>query len=159
MLYFICMQHRSRTLAPLLSFVIVCALGIAWTVSASSSSPQEYALYTNERCHFSFVLPAGMTVETHDNSDNGQTFQFTDPAGDFFFQVGTTPYTQLDVLLEEEGLPNKSFDQSTELGVINVFRGDVFRVWFVRNGTFYSASTLPQNEARFIDILKTWQFD
>jgi hypothetical protein len=56
---------RSKLIAPLLSLSIVAALGIAWTVSASSAAPEQYANYRNDRWHFSLVVPAGTRVDSH----------------------------------------------------------------------------------------------
>jgi hypothetical protein len=153
---------RTRLIAPLLSLTIVAALGIAWTVwtvSASVASPQEYALYTNDRWHFSLVVPAGMRVDTQDDADNGQTLQFLDATGNLQFQIGTVPYTQLDLAIGEEGVASNAIDQSTELGVVNIFRGDLFKVWFVREGVIYEVIAMNDDEGWLVEILKTWQFD
>jgi hypothetical protein len=150
---------KSKLLAPLLSLSVVTALGIAWTVSASSAAPEQYALYKNDRWHFSLVVPAGMTVSTQDDPDNGQTIQFIDQASNYLFEIGATPYTQLDVALGEEGGPSNTSDQSTELGVVNVFHGDLYKVWFVHDGTFYVVTALARDEAWLINILQSWQFD
>jgi hypothetical protein len=144
--------------------VLICVL--AFTVYASQSSvstnsatSEQSAIYTNDRWHFSIFVPAATTVSTQDDPDGGQSIQLLDPLGNVEIQIGTTPYTQLDVALGEEGAPSNTADQSSELGVVNVFRGDIVKVWFVKDGTFYIVSAMPQNEPQLMQILKTWQFD
>jgi len=81
--------------APLVAFAIATALGIAWTVSASSAAPQQYASYHNDRWHFSLAAPLDVTVETFDYADGGQQFSFGNGSGTQLFTVTAVPYSQL----------------------------------------------------------------
>jgi hypothetical protein len=58
----------------------------------------------------------------------------------------------------EAGAPSNTSEQSIELGAINILRGDIVKVWFVKDGTFYIASAMPCNETQLMQILKSWQF-
>ena len=52
----------------------------------------------------------------------------------------------MDVALGTEGAPVRTSDQSTSLGVINVYRDDTVAYSFQRNGITYTVMTLPGSE-------------
>jgi hypothetical protein len=87
---------RTKLFTPLLSLAIVAALGVAWTVSASSAAPQ-YASYHDDRWHFSLTAPADMKVETFDYAYGGEQLSFANPSGTELFTVTAVPYSQLDL--------------------------------------------------------------
>ena len=89
--------HFKALTLPLLPIAIVAALGIAWTVSASSPVPQQYANYTNDRWHYSLAVPADMKVSKYEREGDGQTVQFTDASADKELMISAWPYSQLDV--------------------------------------------------------------
>jgi hypothetical protein len=94
-----CRHTSTKLLVPFLSLSIVTALGIAWTVSASSG-PQQYASYHNDRWHFSLAAPADMKVETFSYADGGEQLSFANPGGEVF-TITAVPYSQLDLVLGE----------------------------------------------------------
>jgi hypothetical protein len=73
-----------------------------------------------------------------------------------------TPYTQMDVALGEEGTPDANTDQSTNLGIVNVYRDDMYSVSFHRNGIMYTVTTgdidADRNALWLLPILQSWQF-
>jgi hypothetical protein len=88
----------------------------------------------------------------------GQTLQFTDATADNLFQITAEPYTDLDVALGEEGAASTAADQPDTLGIVHVFRNDMFEITFVKNGISYVVQTLPENATSTLDILKSWEF-
>ena len=151
-------MHR-RFVAPVLAFAIATALGIGWTVSASSVPPQQYASYHNDRWHFSLAAPADVKVETFDYADGGQQFSFGNASGTELFTVTAVPYSQLDITLGREGEPSAASDQPDHLEIVNFTRTDLFKVWFNKGGVLYIVGATADQEVWLRDILKTWQFD
>jgi hypothetical protein len=152
-------RHASRLVPPLLIAAIVAALGIAWTVSAGSAAPEQYASYHNDRWHFALVAPADMKVEALDYADGGQQLSFANTSGTEIFTVAAVPYAQLDLVLDREGAPTAMSDQPDHLEIVNFTRTDFFKVWFSKNGVLYIVGASTDQEAWLRNILKTWQFD
>lgn len=84
--------HFKALAVPLLLIAIV-ALGIGWTVSASSAVPEEYANYRNDRWHYSLAIPADMTKTEFEREGGGHTVQFMDATGDKELMISAWPYT------------------------------------------------------------------
>jgi hypothetical protein len=147
-----------RSLAlPLLPMAIT-VLGIAWTVSASSATPELYGNYRSDRWHFSLSAPADMKVETFDFADGGEQLSFANESGEVF-TVTAMPYSQLDLVLDREGSPSVTSDQPDHLEIVNFTRTDFFKVWFSKNGVLYVVGASTDQEAFLRNILKTWQFE
>jgi hypothetical protein len=147
----------TKLLVPFLSLSIVTALGIAWTVSASSG-PQQYASYHNDRWHFSLAAPADIKVKTFNYADGGEQLSFANPGGEVF-TITAVPYSQLDLVLDREGAPSATSDQPDQLEIVNFTRTDFFKVWFTKNGVLYIVGASTDHEPWLRNILKTWQFD
>jgi hypothetical protein len=64
----------------------------------------------------------------------------------------------MDVALGEEGAPSPTTDQSTTLGVINVYHEDTVAYSFHRHGIAYTITTLPGSETWLLPILQSWEF-
>jgi hypothetical protein len=64
----------------------------------------------------------------------------------------------MDVALGEEGAPNAASDQSTSLGIINVYHADTLAFAFHRNGVAYTVTALPDDETWLLPILQSWEF-
>src|SRR5215468_6580416 len=129
------MRFTMRLAGPLFLITVIAALGIGWTVYASATPPQELALYQNDQWHFAIDVPADVTVDDVEDQGEGQMIQFSDPNASHVFEVVAEPYTQMDVMLGEEGRPNDALsDQPMTLGLINVYRDDMLRYAFHRNG-------------------------
>jgi hypothetical protein len=154
MLYWPHMRNRWSFLAP----IAILALGVVWTFSASASTPQEYAEYTNDRWHYALAVPADMTVSEYKYEGDGQTAQFIDGDGNYEFQVSAWRYSQLDLTLGSEGAPALTADQPDHLEIVDVVRDDTFTVLFQKNGIRYVVVALPEHEAWLTDILTTWRF-
>jgi hypothetical protein len=152
------MRQIFRPIAPLLIAAIVAALGIAWTVSASSAAPQQYASYHNDRWHFSEAAPADMHVDTFDYADGGQQLSFANASGTELFTVTAVPYSQLDLTLGREGAPGETSNEPDHLEIVNFTRTDFFKVWFTKEGVLYIVGASADQEMWLRDILKTWQF-
>jgi hypothetical protein len=152
-------RKRLSALASLSLIVSIAVLGIGWTVSANTTKHEQYAHYTNTRWHFSIIGPADMKYAEYDGpGQDSQTIQFSDATADKIFEVTAEPYTQMDVALGEEGTPNPTSDQSTTLGVINVYHADTLAFSFHRKGIAYTVTTLPGNENWLLPILQSWEF-
>jgi hypothetical protein len=154
---------RTNLLTPLLSFSIVTALGIAWTVSASSAAPQEYASYYNMRFGFSLEYPADLTVTESNQSGGQQTIDFLPRSGTGKqFELLAIPYSQVDIAAEEYA-PHDAYgtaDQGLWLRDVNIVADDsTVQMWFVHSGVMYEIVGMKGDEDWLVDILKTWQFD
>ena len=65
----------------------------------------------------------------------------------------------LDVATGEEGTANTNTDQPTGLGVVTVYRDNVFAVSFHRNGVAYTVTAAdPDQMTWLLPILQSWQF-
>src|SRR5437870_6647400 len=115
---------KSRVLAPLIGLAAVALLGIGWTVFASATPAQQLAVYRNDDWHFAIAVPADVKVDDIESQGDAQIIQFSDPNADHVFEVLAAPYSQMDVALGEEGAPNSVSDQSTNLGIIDVYHDD-----------------------------------
>jgi hypothetical protein len=70
------------------------------------------------------------------------------------------PYSQLDVGTGEEGVPNIDNDQPTNLGVVNVYRDNMYSVSFHRNGIAYTITSGANDAATWLlPILQSWEFE
>jgi hypothetical protein len=118
----------------------------------------EYAEYRNDRWHYSLAIPTDLRVSEHEREGGGHSVQFTDATGDKELIISAWPYTQLDLTLGREGTASATSDQPDHLEIVNVLRDDLFKVWFIKNGTLYVVTTLPEYEAWLTEILKTWEF-
>jgi hypothetical protein len=149
----------TRTRIVLASLPLVALLGIAWTASASGSPTATRAIYHNDHWHFAIAVPSDMKVDESEYRQAEQVIQFSDDNG-HWLNVVAAPYTQLDVAIGEEGAPNTNTDQSATLGVVNVYRDNVYSVSFHRNRIAYSVVTNPDDEAvtRLLPILRSWEF-
>jgi hypothetical protein len=158
------MRARLGPLARLTVIAIMIGVAIgglfAYTsrASAEPATSIEYAQYRNDRWHFTIAVPADMTFAEYDGPGDSQTIQFSDASAHKIFEVSAEPYTQMDVALGEEGAPNASSDQSTTLGIINVYHQDTVAYSFHRNGIAYTVTTLPGSEAWLLPILQSWEF-
>src|SRR5262245_50253429 len=114
---------QSRTVTALSLSAVIVALGIAWTASAAGTPNQSLAIYRSEQWHFAIAVPADMKVDTTEQRGVEQIIQFNDGEGRWF-NIVAAPYTQLDVAIGEEAAPNVDSDQSTSLGVVNVYRNE-----------------------------------
>lgn len=117
-----------------------------------------YAEYRNDRWGFSLAVPADMTVGEYEREGNGQSIEFTDATSGRLFMISAWPYTQLDLTLGREGIPNSTSDQPDHLEIVDVARNDLFTVLFQKNGARYVVVTMPELEPWLIEILTTWQF-
>jgi hypothetical protein len=149
---------RRTLFTPLLSLAIVAAIGIAWTVSASSAAPQQLGSYHNDRWRFSLAAPADMKMETFTYADGGEQLSFANANGEVF-TITAVPYSQLDLVLGGEGAPSDVSDQSDHLEIVNFTRTDFFKVWFMKAGVLYIVGASTDQEAWLRNIRKTWQFD
>jgi hypothetical protein len=142
----------------LVSFVIAAVVALDAVHAFAEAPATAYAKYHSDRWHFTIPVPADMKFDEHDGPGDSQTIQFTDATADKTFEVSAEPYTQMDVALGEEGAPNASSDQSTTLGIINVYHADTLAFAFHRNGVAYTVTTLPENESWLLPILQSWEF-
>ena len=147
---------QSRAFAALSLTGLIVALGIAWTASAAGAPHPQVTVYRSEQWHFAVAVPADMKVNDAERRGAEQIIQFNNGNGRWF-SVVAAPYTQLDVGIGEEGAPNTNTDQSTSLGVVNVYRDNVYSVSFHRNGIAYSVVT-SDNESWLVPILQSWEF-
>jgi hypothetical protein len=100
-------RRRLTTLTAFLALTIA-ALGLGWTVSASTAAPQQYARYHNDRWHFTIAVPADMKFAEYDGPGDSQTIQFSDASADRIFEVSAEPYTQMDVALGESTVDGRT---------------------------------------------------
>jgi|KBSSwiStaDraftv2_1062776.scaffolds.fasta_scaffold458075_2 hypothetical protein len=154
---------RLKALAPLIALgIFIATLALIGSYAALASTDPapsaKYALYTNDRWHFSLAVPANMTFAEYDGPESSQTVQFTDQAADKLFQITGLPYMQMDVALGTEGTPSGASDQSTTLGIIDVHRDDTVAYTFHRNGIAYTVTTLRGSESWLLPILQSWEF-
>jgi len=160
---------KLKSLAPLLVLVPLIAVaathaqppaaGDASATSLQSATSQTYSEYRNDRWHFAIVVPSNFTVGNYDRpGDVGQTMQFTDATADNLFQITAEPYTDLDVVLGAEAPAGSASDQPDTLGIVHVFRNDLFEITFVKDGISYVVQTLPENATSTLDILTSWEF-
>jgi len=126
--------------------------------TAASAIEPEYALYTNNRWHYSLAVPASMIVSEHEREGGGQTVQFMDPTVGRELLISAWPYTHLDLTLAREGTPSTHADQPDHLEIVEMLRHDTVSVLFQKNGVRYFVVTLPGHEAWLTDILTTWRF-
>jgi hypothetical protein len=60
----------------------------------------------------------------------------------------------------EEGVPNIDNDQPTNLGVVNVYRDNMYSVSFHRNGIAYTITSGANDAATWLlPILQSWEFE
>ena len=154
---------RPTTLLPIVTpfaaTLIVAAALYAGHAAADRTRAQEYALYTNDRWHFSIAVPAGSTAVEHDRPGGKQIVMFTGPNSNDDFEIIAEPYTQLDVALGTEGAPDTGTDQPTTLGVINAYHDDIYSVSFHRNAIAYTVSSGALSaETWLLPILQSWEF-
>jgi hypothetical protein len=155
------MSARLKPLAfPIVALCIIVA-GVVTYAAHVSAEPQasSYAEYTNDRWHFSIVLPDNMTVSEHDQPGDGQTIQFGDASGNFQFQISAYHYSQLDLTLGRVGAASGPGDQPDHLEIVDTYNDDTFNVLFEKRGIRYAVVALPKHEADVVEILKTWQFN
>ena len=157
-----------KTFVPLILAVGLVCIGIAVTAfanqaSATPTDATEYAEYQNDEYGFSFLYPADLTVNHHDDvAGRAQSITFSDAAAGKEFLIFITPYSQLDVHGAGSQLytPASHTDQGGELGVVNVTAGGgTITMWFVKDGMLYQVTTFDQLDTWLLDILRTWQFD
>ncbi len=121
--------------------IAIVVLGIAWTVSATSSASQDYAEYTNDRWHYSLAIPADMTASEHEREGGGHTVQFVDAAGDKELIISAWPYEQLDVTLGRVGEPSTIADQPDHLEIVRYEQSrTVPPIWRRRSARLYESS-------------------
>jgi hypothetical protein len=150
---------KARALAVLLlASSGVVAVVASHAALAASQPDSEYARYHSDRWHFTIAVPADMTFAEYDGPGDSQTIQFSDATAGKLFEISAEPYTEMDVALGEEAAPRTTSDQSTTLGVINVYRADTLAFAFHRNGIVYTITTLPASESWLLPILQSWQF-
>jgi hypothetical protein len=133
---------------------------VTWgsALSASSTTSQHLATYTNDQLHFSLTAPADMTYEV-ENRGYEQVIEFSNPDASRVFGVVAAPYTELDVGTGEEAPPGTATDQSEQLGIVTISHEDNVRVSFHRNGITYTVSSIqPDAQAWLLPILQSWQF-
>jgi hypothetical protein len=155
------LNHLRAHALPLFFFVsfAIAPVVALHAVHAFAEAPATaYAKYHNDRWHFTIPVPADMKFDEHDGPGDGQTIQFSDASAHKIFEVTAEPYMQMDVALGEEGAPGASSDQSTTLGVINVYHADTLAYSFHRHGIAYTVTTLPGNEGWLLPILQSWEF-
>ena len=151
----VCPQHHFTALTLSLT-ALIAALGIAWTVSAAAAPHPQLTVYRSDQWHFAIAVPADMKVDESEHRQAEQIIQFNDGNGRWF-SVVAAPYTQLDVGTGKEGAPDTNTDQSTTLGVVNVYRDNLYSVSFHRNGIAYSVTT-ESDESWLLPILQSWEF-
>ena len=154
------MLHRS--LASLLAISIVALAGLATYAGPVSAEPQpqdDHAEYRNERFGYSVIVPAAVQVSEEHGDSDGQTIVFKDPTTNQLFHISAVRYSVLDVTLgTSTAAEGNASDQPDHIEIVSAVRGDVFKVWFTKNGVFYVAVTFPEDEQWLVDILKTWEF-
>ena len=147
-----------------LAFAAICIPALLLTVvyaaraSAEPALSTDYAEYRSDRWHYSLAVPADMTFVEYDGPVHSQIIQFSDQSAAKLFQITALPYMQMDVALGTEGSPVGTSDQSTALGVINVYRDDTVAYSFHRNGIAYTVTALPESERWLLPILQSWEF-
>jgi hypothetical protein len=99
-----------------------------------------------------------MKFVEYDGPGDSQTIQFSDAAAGKLFEINAEPYTEMDVALGEEATPRTTSDQSTTLGVINVYHADTLAFAFHHNGIAYTLTTLPESKEWLLPILQSWEF-
>ena len=148
----------SKLFPWLLVLPILAVVAIGVHAFASVTPTQPLASYRNDQWHFSINVPSNMTIDDVENQGDGQTSQFSDATGDHTFEITAEPYTEMDVALGEEGAPSNTADQSTNLGIVNVYHDDTFSVTFHRNGIGYTITAVSDAEPWLIPILQSWEF-
>jgi hypothetical protein len=152
------MTHlRLIALAPLLPLA-VAALGVTWTVWASSAPAEDYAIYYNDDWHFSIAIPTDIKIINKERQGDAELIQLSTRDGFHMFEVRATPYSQMDVALGEEGGPSNFSDQPTKLGIVNVYRDGLYGVAFQRNGIAYVVTSILDHDDWLLPILQSWEF-
>ena len=72
--------------------------------------------------------------------------------------LSAEPYTDLDVALGKEAQAGNISDRPDTLGIVHVFRNDLFEITFVKNGISYVVQGLPESATSTLDVLKSWEF-
>jgi hypothetical protein len=123
----------------------------------TATSPTSYAEYRNAEWRFLLDVPDDWSADSYPER-GGVTVQFNDVSGAYQFEVSAWPYSDLDIALGEEAPAGTAADEPDTLGIVRVYRDDMFEMTFVKNGISYNVRTLPEDGTTTLNILKSWQF-
>ena len=132
--------------------------------------PTGWTEYRGDKYRFGVAYPETMKVAEYDEGGGASTITFEDTEGLKGFQIFVTPYSEAQVGVErfKSDVPGGVMKEARDIFVAlssatafydeHPFLGELYEIWFIKNGLLYEVSTLKSLEGELNEIIKTWRF-
>ncbi len=138
--------------------------------SVQTVVPAGWREYRSDKYKFGVSYPKEIKASEYDEGGGASTIIYEDVKNVQGFQVFVTPYQETQVSIEKfkSDVPSGAMKEPREVLVASStatafynnhpILGELFEVWFIKNGFLYEVTTLKSLEPLLTEIIKTWRF-